>query len=276
MAKIKLVKQKSSEELKKEQKKDKIKANILKWIKNLILFLGLIIFILFGVYQFFHYTKGFTIYFQNYSLENEYGRFLIEINDKFIENMISFDDTSSEGKDFSEYTDFDKEKLSNIIIAEGNLISRLENTAPSDKNLDYKELYQNMLESYALYIQGQVMKMDYIYQTQEGMDSERFTLGDSLTTLIGNFIIEYNVLVNNVRNTDYDFTYSVADGFDIKTGDFLQTPVEYDEDGNLILDEEQNYLFLPEGFEEESTLDEDIDSINQYINNYFNIKEDLN
>ena len=148
----KLVKQKTPEELKKENKKENIK-NIFKLI---LLVLGLTICTLFAIYQYFHYTKGFTIYFQSYSIENEYGRFLIEINDDFIENMISFDETAYEGKTFDEYTDFEKEKLSNIIVAEGNLISRLENTRPSDANLDYEELYENMLKSYALYLQGQL------------------------------------------------------------------------------------------------------------------------
>ena len=257
----KLVKPKTPEQIKKEKKKKNI-SYILKAIFFVIL---LTVCTLFAIYEYFHYTKGFTIYFQSYNIENEYGRFLIEINDEFIENMVSFDDTAKEGKSYEEYSDFEKEKLSNIIVAEGNLMSRLENTKPSDKNIDYQELYQNMLKSYALYVQGQVMKMDYIYQTEEGMSEERFTLGDSLTTLIGNFIIEYNQITNNIRNTSYSYKYSVADGFDIKTGDFEQTPVEYDEDGNLILDENKSYLYLPDEIQNDSSLGEDISNINSYI-----------
>lgn len=265
---VKLVKQKTPDEIKKE----KTKKNILYVFKIISIIILLTICTLLAIYQYFHYTKGFTIYFQSYNIENEYGRFLIEINDEFIENMISFDDTAYEGKSYDEYSDFEKEKLSNIIVAEGNLISRLENTKPSDKNIDYQDLYQNMLKSYALYIQGQVMKMDYIYQTEEGMSEERFTLGDSLTTLIGNFIIEYNQITNKVRNTSYNYKYSVANGFDIKTGDFEQTPVEYDENGNLILDENKSYLYLPDGIESNSTLGEDINKLNEYIDEYFSIK----
>lgn len=266
---VKLVKPKSAGEIKKEKKKLGRK----NFIRLTLLTIGLFIFSLIGIYEYFHYTKGFTIYFQNYSIENEYARFLIEINDSFIENMISFDDTAKEDRNYDDYSDFEKEKLSNIIIAEGEIISRLANTKPSDKNLDYEELYDNMLKSYALYIQGQVMKMDYIYQTEEGLTTERFTLGDSLTTLIGNFIIEYNTIINKIRGTSYNYKYSVADGFNIITGDLEQSPVEYDEDDNLILDEDKNYLYLPEGVEKDSSLGEDIDNINGYINEYFNLTE---
>ena len=254
--------------------KPKKSKKILK-VLGIILGIFLTLFlILFCIYRYYHYTTGFTIYFHNYNYENEYGKFLIEINDSFIENMISFDDTAREERDYSSYSETEKKQLSNVIVAEGELISRMENTPPSDKNADYEELYTNMLKSYALYIQGQTMKLDYIFQTQEGMDSERFTLGESITKLVGNFIIEYSPIVNNVRGTDYYYKYSATDIFGMITGDFEQVPVERDEDGNLILDEDKNYLFLPEGSIDTSTeIGEDMDSINSFINNYFNTQK---
>ncbi len=268
MAKIKLCKNPP------EEKKTKKSKKIFKILGSIVLFFVTIFLILFCVYKYYHFTTGFTIYFYNYNYENEYGKFLIESNDAFIENMVSFDNTARSGRDAESYSQMEKDKLSNIIVAEGEIISKMENNAPSDKNADYEEVYVNMLKSYALYIQGQTMQMEYIFQTEEGLSDERFVLGESITKLVGNFIIEYAPIVNEIRGTNYYYKYSATDMFDMITGDFEQIPAEYDEDGNLILDEDKNYLFLPEGSIDTSTeVGQEMDSINTFINNYFNTEK---
>ena len=257
----------------KEKKPSKTKKNF-KVLGIICLVIVTIFLLLLAIYKYFNYTTGFTIYFYDYNYENEYGRFLIEQNDAFIENMVAFDNTAKVSRDYSSYSEAEKKELSNIVVAEGEIISRMENNAPSDKNADYEELYTNMLKSYALYIQGQSMELEYIYQTAEGIDNERFTLGESVTKLLGNFIIEYNPIVNDIRGTDYYYKYSATDMFGIITGDFEQEPVQRDEDGNLIIDENKNYLFLPEGsIDTSSEMGEDMDSINTFINKYFNTQK---
>lgn len=217
-----------------------------KILKFLGLFSLLLVIGLFSLYQYLHYTEGFTIYFSNYNIQNEYARFLIEVNDDFIDKMVMFEDIVRDKETYKDYSDFEKQQLSDIIVTENSILSRLANTPPTDANLDYRELHENISESYALYIQGQLMKMEYILQTENGMDSERFTLGDSVTNLVGNFIIEYNGISNEIRETSYTSKYSVLDGFDYNLGTADSIDIERDENGNIIIDKDDIYLYLPE------------------------------
>ena len=268
----------------KEDKKEQKEKNKPSFLKTLItktfLFLSFLFIGLFALYQYLHITEGFTIYISNYDIQTEYARFLIDINEEFIDKMLMYEDVVRNKQTFEDYSEFEKEKLSDIIIAENSILSRLKNTAPSDKNLDYNELYDNITKSYALYIQGQLMQMEYILQTDEGLDGERFTLGESITNLMGNFIIEYGVLSNKIRETDYELKYSVLDGLGYNLGTAEDVDIERDEDGRLILDEDSTYLYIPEdeefvireGEEDEQTVELDQDLINGFIKDFDNIQ----
>lgn len=268
----------------KEDKKEQKEKNKPSFFKTLItktfLFLSFLFIGLFALYQYLHITEGFTIYISNYDIQTEYARFLIDINEEFIDKMLMYEDVVRNKQTFEDYSEFEKEKLSDIIIAENSILSRLKNTAPSDKNLDYNELYDNITKSYALYIQGQLMQMEYILQTDEGLDGERFTLGESITNLMGNFIIEYGVLSNKIRETDYELKYSVLDGLGYNLGTAEDVDIERDEDGKLILDEDSTYLYIPEdeefvireGEEDEQTIELDQDLINGFIKDFDNIQ----
>lgn len=268
----------------KEDKKEQKEKNKPSFLKTLItktfLFLSFLFIGLFALYQYLHITEGFTIYISNYDIQTEYARFLIDINEEFIDKMLMYEDVVRNKQTFEDYSEFEKEKLSDIIIAENSILSRLKNTAPSDKNLDYNELYDNITKSYALYIQGQLMQMEYILQTDEGLDGERFTLGESITNLMGNFIIEYGVLSNKIRETDYELKYSVLDGLGYNLGTAEDVDIERDEDGKLILDEDSTYLYIPEdeefvireGEEDEQTVELDQDLINGFIKDFDNIQ----
>lgn len=272
---IKIVK-----EDKKEQKEQSKPSFFKTLITKTFLFLSFLFIGLFALYQYLHITEGFTIYISNYDIQTEYARFLIDINEEFIDKMLMYEDVVRNKQTFEDYSEFEKEKLSDIIIAENSILSRLKNTAPNDKNLDYNELYDNITKSYALYIQGQLMQMEYILQTDEGLDGERFTLGESITNLMGNFIIEYGVLSNEIRDTDYELKYSVLDGLGYNLGTAEDVDIERDEDGKLILDEDSTYLYIPEdeefvireGEEDEQTVELDQDLINGFIKDFDNIQ----
>lgn len=217
-----------------------------KIMKYFAIFLLLLIIGLTSLYTYLHYTEGFTIHFSTYNIQKEYAKFLIEINDDFIDKMVLFEKIAVDGKPLENYTEEEKMAIKDIIISENNILSRLQNTKPIESNLDYEELYNDISKSYALYIQGQIMKMEYIYQTTEGLSDERFTIGDSVTTLVGNFIIEYDQLINNIRNTDYYMKYTVMDGLDLNIGNMQKEKIELDKDGNIILDENKDYIYTPQ------------------------------
>lgn len=229
------------------EKKEKRKKKILHIVEGIILFIVLLFIGLFALYQYLHIKEGFTIYFSNYNIQNEYARFLVEINDDFIKKMIMFDDVIVDKNSYEEYSEEEIEYLSNIILAENSILSRLNNTPPDDNlNFDYKDVYSNMTYAYALYIQGQLMQMEYIMQTTDGLNTERYVIGESVTNLMGNFIIEYAALSNKVRGTSYASRYSVMDGLPYNLGTAEEMVLERDENGNIIIDPDKIYLYLPD------------------------------
>lgn len=261
---------------KKNKNPSKKESKVLSFFKYFLLLISLIIIGLFSLYEYLHIKEGFTIYFSNYDIQTEYARFLIEINDDFVDKMVLFENITRNKESYEDYAESEKEQLTNIILAENTILSRLDNTSPNDSNLDYNELYENVLQSYALYIQGQLMKMEYILQTDVGLSYERYKLGDSVTNLIGNFIIEYGELSNKVRTTTYECKYKVLDGLDYNLGTAEDVDIERDEDGNIILDEDKTYLYLPEDEntttkESNSSLqDENVSITNKDLENYIN------
>lgn len=273
------------EQLKKEKiKKKKTIFNKIVYIFGcfcLMFFVGLVF-----LYCYLHMTEGFFIKFHTYDIQEQYGRFLIETNDDFIDRMNMFENIAIADKKQEDYTDKEKEKLDNIVIAENTLLSNLENTPPTDINSDYKEVYDNMLQAYALYIQGQIIKMEFIYDVKDenstvtSTSDEKFVLGDSVSNLTGNFIIEYNQIIQDIRKTNYKMKYSVLDGFDIKTGDVEQIPIEKDSTGNIIVDKNKNYIYLPDNItvtdtknENEVNLKENVDKLTENFTSLQN-KED--
>ena len=263
-----------SNKLIKPVKVDKKKEFIKGFFKYLGIFILLFFIGLFALYKYLNYTEGFTIYFSPYNIQNQYARFLIDINDDFIDKMVMFENIVKSNSKVEDYSDYEKEQLSDIIVAENSILSRLMNTAPNDANLDYQDLYDNITQSYALYIQGQLMKMEWILQTQDGMDEERYILGDSVTNLMGNFIIEYNAISNAVRETTFDCKYTVLDGLDYNLGDATASQIERDENGNIIIEDDKTYLYIPEN-EKTSIKENEIttEEVDEFIDDFKELQE---
>lgn len=264
---------KTSKSIQEARKKEE--ERLKGFFKGFLILISLVAIGLFALYQYLHYKEGFTIYFNNYNIQDEYARFLVETNDNFIDKMLMFEDIVREKEDYTEYSDEDKEILKNIILSENSILSRLNNTKPNkEKNADYEDLFDNMTYAYALYIQGQLMKMEYILQTKDGLDIERYTLGESITNLIGNFIIEYAAIANEVRNTSYESNYSVLDGLEYNLGTANAKNIERDEDGKIIINDSDTYLYLPEN-EEYSTISSEDDKGNIEETNINDTVEDF-
>ena len=268
------------------EEKERHSKKIKEFFKYVLLFFFLLFLGLFCLYQYLHLKEGFTLYFSPYNIQDEYAHFLVDVNDDFVKKMLMFEDIVRNKETYEDYDEDDIEYLSNVILAENNILSRLKNTPPDSKlNFDYQELYDNITYAYALYIQGQLMKMEYIMQTKDGLEFERYTIGESVTNLMGNFIIEYSALSNKVRGTSFASEYSVLDGLPFNLGTAEATDIIKDEDGNIILDADRTYLYLPDGLDyvekepeegETSEESEDVgdlkEDITDYIDDYLEIQ----
>lgn len=153
-------------------------------------------------------VKGMTI---KENPQYNYAKFLINNNDKMIELMFYFEENSPKEK---EYTEEDKEALSNNIIEQNDLVKYLQENPPNEKNQDYLEIYNDLLKSYAFFIQGEIMEMEKIYGETDRM--EKMILGQNLQNMMGNVIIELNDKINAIRGTNIKYKYGYDENIPVE------------------------------------------------------------
>lgn len=153
-------------------------------------------------------VKGMTI---KENPQYNYAKFLISNNDKMIELMFYFEENSPKEK---EYTEEDKEALSNKIIEQNDLVKYLQENPPDEKNQDYLEIYNDLLKSYAFFIQGEIMEMEKIYGETDRM--EKMILGQNLQNMMGNVIIELNDKINAIRGTNIKYKYGYDENIPVE------------------------------------------------------------
>lgn len=153
-------------------------------------------------------VKGMTI---KENPQYNYAKFLINNNDKMIELMFYFEENSPKEK---EYTEEDKEALSNKIIEQNDLVKYLQENPPDEKNQDYLEIYNDLLKSYAFFIQGEIMEMEKIYGETDRM--EKMILGQNLQNMMGNVIIELNDKINAIRGTNIKYKYGYDENIPVE------------------------------------------------------------
>lgn len=166
---------------------------------KVIIIISVIILSIIGLLLYLFLVKGMTI---KENPQHNYAKFLIKNNDKMIELMFYFEDNSPKEK---EYTEEDKEALSNKIIEQNDLVKYLQENPPDEKNQDYLEIYNDLLKSYAFFIQGEIMEMEKIYGETDRM--EKMILGQNLQNMMGNVIIELNDKINAIRGTNIKYKY---------------------------------------------------------------------
>ena len=139
--------------------------------------------------------------------QRNYAKYMINKNDELIELMIEFESKTEDIRE-KEFTDEDIESLSNIIITQNEIIKEMQRHPPDESNQDYQNIYDNFLKTHAFFIQGQLMKMEYLYANEEVKRQETAILGQGLSNMMGNIVIEMGEMINDVRNTDIEFKYS--------------------------------------------------------------------
>lgn len=140
----------------------------------------------------------------------EYGKYLIDQNDEIMKRMIDFEKTIAEEITKPVHENKTKDYLSKLIVEQNKILEEVTNEPPNTSNADYQTMYDAFLKAHAFYIQGQIMKLENIYDKRK---TEQYVLGDQLTSVAGNVIYALSYNINLVRETDYPYEYGVEKAF---------------------------------------------------------------
>lgn len=151
------------------------------------------------------------------SIQKNYPKYLIETNDKMITSMVEFQNLTKNAKRV--FSDEEKEKISKSIQDKNNIMINLQKHPPNSANSAYDSLYKDVLKTYAMYIQGEVMRMEYISaykkeytpeEKKQGLvaSDETYVMGVQLCDMMGNAILENTSAINKIKNTNIQSKYS--------------------------------------------------------------------
>ena len=167
----------------------------------------------------FFAIQGATLTF-NGSIQRNYAKFLITQNDEFVTYMMEFEALTS--KTGQVYSYAQKEAIKENLIKQNEFLKNLQKQSPEEKNSDYLDLYQDMLQIYAFHIQGEIMIAEYCYAytdnfTLEDQYSnptaslEQYTMGKELCNMMGNMILNNYKYVNDIRGTTYESKHDIIE-----------------------------------------------------------------
>lgn len=199
-----------------EKRQRDAKRFFLLWLRRLII--GYVI----AMAAYFVYVfaiQGATITYVG-NIQRKYAKFLVEQNDEFVNYMIEFEDLTS--KTGSEYTEEEKILIEENLEKQNQFLANLQKRSPDESNQDYLDLYQDMLQIYAFYIQGEAMKAEYCYAysdnyTLENQYSdatagmETYTMGQELCNIMGNMILNNFRYINEIRGTNYQSVHNIVE-----------------------------------------------------------------
>ncbi len=188
----------------------------LMWVKRFIIAYILCLAI-YAVYLFAF--QGLTIEFIG-NIQKEYAKYLVKQNDEFVTLMIEFEGLTS--KTNEKYTESEKAAIQENLNKQNKFLQTLQKRAPNEDNADYSDLYQDMLQIYAFYIQGEIMQAEYCYAfdstfTLENKYSnaetslETYTMGKELCNMFGNMILNNYKYINDIRDTAYKSQHNIVE-----------------------------------------------------------------
>lgn len=154
------------------------------------------------------------------NIQRNYAKFLVEQNDEFVSYMIEFEGLTS--KTGSEYTEEEKAMIRKNLEKQNTFLASLQKRSPNENNSDYLDLYQDMLQIFAFYIQGEVMKAEYCYAYSENytlenqysdktVGMETYTMGQELCNMMGNMILNNFRYINEIRSTNYQSVHNIVE-----------------------------------------------------------------
>ena len=189
------------------------KRFFLLWLRRLVIFyiIGLLIY-----FAYLFFALGISIRYTGW-IQRNYAKYLIETNDEFVDYMINFNNLTNETNRV--YSDSEKKAITLCLEEQNKLLTELQKTSPNEKNTDYIDIYQDMLQTYAFYIQGEIMKAEYCYSytdnftiensSSNGKNIETYTMGDELCNMMGNVILNNYTYINAIRNTSITSKHNI-------------------------------------------------------------------
>lgn len=207
-----------------EYKKRDCKRFFLLWMRRLIIAYILCIAAYF-VYVFA--IQGATISLVG-NIQKKYAKYLVEQSDVFVDYMIDFNLMTSDTK--REYTENEKIQIKENLEKQNEFLANLQKRAPNETNSDYRDLYQDMLQIFAFYIQGETMMAEYCYSysdnytleneySDQNVGLETYTMGKELCNMMGNMILNNFRYINEIRGTEYQSKHNIVElGSDASDG----------------------------------------------------------
>lgn len=170
---------------------------------------------------------GYFIYSVNFrgmvitnvkAIQDNYAKYMVEKNDEFIDYMLEFEEMMSTPQRM--YSEEEVSELSKNLVKQNALMKTLQKNPPNTENKDYLEIYKDYLKLYAFYIQGEVMRVEYVSaykpeytleEIQNGTDAkdETYIMGVELCNMMGALILENSILVNEIRGTNYNSKFDI-------------------------------------------------------------------
>jgi hypothetical protein len=140
------------------------------------------------------------------------------------------------------YSETDKAAIAAILEEQNEFLRTMQKLAPNEDNADYLDIYQDMLQIYAFYIQGEVMKAEYCYNydnnyvleneyTNSTTSLETYTMGQELCNMMGNMILNNFKYINQVRGTNYESKHNI-----VEMGDEMYPNVKDETNSSVIPD----------------------------------------
>lgn len=174
-------------------------------------------------------VAAFLIYFFGYqgvkiefigNVQKNYAKYLVEQNDVFVASMMEFEAIAS--KTGVEYSDAEKAAMQEILNEQNEFLNKLQKRSPNEENADFMDLYQDMLQIFAFYIQGEIMMAEYCYSYTDnkvienefsgnGIGLETYTMGKEMCNMMGNMILNNFKYINEIRGTDYRSKYNIVE-----------------------------------------------------------------
>lgn len=159
--------------------------------------------------------RGLEIKFPAKIQEN-YAEYLIKQNDKFVDKMLEFEDFTKEYK--REFSEEELNLIAKNIEDKNNIMIDLQQNPPDYSNKEYAEIYKDILKVYAFYIQGEVLRVEYIsnYKSEYTMEEikagkdakeETYIMGVQLCNMMGSLILENPTIVNEIKDTNIPTRY---------------------------------------------------------------------
>lgn len=151
-------------------------------------------------------------------IQADYPQYMVDINDEFVDYMLEFEEFLSEPQRV--YSEEELAAISKNLSKQNNLMIELQKNPPNVNNKDYLEIYKDYLKLYAFYIQGEVMRVEFVSaykseytpeEIQNGLvaSEETYILGIELCNMMGAMILENPIIVNKIHNTDAQSKHDV-------------------------------------------------------------------